>query len=171
MSPKMGLDSLKGNLTNPQRTYNWEVKLLDVVGGGNTEMLLLRAQSTSLPGKSFGQIKIPYKQTSGFVVPGKLNFGQTWSCTFIEGEDKKVFDALHAWNQAIVNDTTGISIGDEQVKRDLYLTMISTKGEDTLVMKLIGCFPQNVSDVSLSYDNEDAVKFEVTWSYDLWQEA
>ena len=39
-------------------------------------------------------IDIPYKQTAGIEVAGKLKYDHTWTCTFVEGEDKKVFEYL-----------------------------------------------------------------------------
>ena len=69
----MGVDVLTSNLTNPQRLYMWEVLIPNVVGGaGNPSVLQARAQSTSLPGSSVGEILIPYKKTSGVKYPGKL---------------------------------------------------------------------------------------------------
>ena len=100
----MGQDSLKANLTNPARSYLWDVLVPVPVGDGDSTTYQVRAQSTQIPGRKNESIAIPYKQTAGVVVAGKLSYDHTWTCEFIEGEDKKVFDAVYSWQQKIVHD-------------------------------------------------------------------
>ena len=67
----MGLDSLKSNLTNPARTYLWEVVIPVPIGNGDTDTYTVRAQTTEIPARSNGEITIPFKQTAGIKVAGK----------------------------------------------------------------------------------------------------
>ena len=167
----MGTDVLTTNLTNPQRVYLWEITIPNPIGGGDTNILQARAQSTSLPGRSVGgDILVPYKQTGGIKFPGKLTYTHTWAITFVEGEDTKVFAAIHAWNQQVVNDQSGISAGDENIKSNLFFKELSTKGADGLQIKLIGCYPESVADVEMSYASQDVKRLVVTFSYDSWQQ-
>jgi len=115
--PLMGLDSLKSNLTNPARTYLWEVLIPVPIGDGDVTTYTVRAQSAEIPGRSNGEITIPFKQTAGIKVAGKLKYDQSWAITFIEGEDKKVLDAVSSWQQKIVHNVTGIGVGDPFYKR------------------------------------------------------
>ena len=169
--PEMGIDTLKSNLTNPARVYLWEIVIPTAIGGGDLTALTTRCQSTSIPGRSVGEILVPYKQTGGIKFPGKLTYPHTWETTFIESEDKKIFDAIYAWNQEVIHDYDGIGAGDTAIKQDLYLTLLTTKGEIYLGIKLVGCYPQEVGNVDLNYDAEDPVRFTVTWSYDRWEES
>jgi hypothetical protein len=165
MDQRMGINSLKGTLTNPQRVYLWDVLIPDPVGGGNTETLMLRCQSTAIPGESVGQIVIPYKQTPGAAYPGKRTVSHTWTCTFIEGEDQAIIDNLRPWLMACVNND-GVGEGDDVIKRDVYLKMLSTKGDDTREVKLVGAFLQDIAEVALSYDAEEVVRYSITFSFD-----
>ena len=168
---RMSVDSLKANLTNPARTYLWEMIIPAIPGaGGQAEDLLIRCQSTSLPGRSVGVIPVPYKQSAGIQFHGKLTYSHSWTCTFIEGEDHKVHDAIHAWNNFIVDDLDNVGQGDTMIKSDIYLNLLTTKGEDYREVRLIGCFPMEVADVDMSYDDENVVKFSVTFSYDKWED-
>jgi len=166
---EMGVNALKNNLTNPARTYLWEMIIPNPIGGGDSETLTLRCQSTNVPGRSFGEIKVPFKQSAGLKFPGKLTYSQIWACTFIEGEDKKIFDAIHAWNQSVINDYENIGEGDTEIKQDLYLTLLTTKGDEALKIKLVGCYPQEVGEVALNYETEDSIKYPVTFSFDRWE--
>jgi len=170
--PQMGLDSLKSNLTNPARTYLWEVLVPVPIGNGDSTTYTVRDQSTEIPGRQNPQIKIPYKQTAGIAVAGKLQYDQTWMVTFIEGEDKKVFDAIQSWQQDIVNNVTGIGVGDPLYKTDVYLTTITTAGNTYMKIKLRGAWIQNVGKIGVSYEaGEGTVKYPVTFSFDTWEDA
>ena len=163
---EFGTDSLKANLTNPQREYLWEVLIPTPVGDGSTETFQLRAQSSQVPGRSNPQIPIPYKQTAGVVVAGKLTYDHTWECTFVEGEDKKVYDAIYSWQQAIVNDIAGIGVGDPLYKTDMYILLQTTTGGDSLRLKLKGAWVQSLGMASLTYAGDNTIKYTVTFAFD-----
>lgn len=167
---QMGVDSLKSNLTNTQRVYNWELLIPSPVGEGDAETLMIRCQTTIIPGKSFGDIPIPYKGTPGIGVPGKLTMSHILPFTFIEGEDKEVFKALHTWMQKIGHDRLGTGVGDVLIKKDMILTLQTTAGEDTLKIKLIGCYPRAVDDTTLSMADEANVMYAGSFWYDFWEE-
>ncbi len=168
---QMGVDNFRNNLTNPQRTYLWEFQCANPIGGGDGETLVLRCQTAELPGRSQGAILIPFKQSAGIQVPGKLSYTHSLTTTMIEGEDKAVHDIIHAWMQRIVNDKTNIGVGDPLIKTDIYLKLISTKGEETMKIRLVGCYPQTRAEIPLTYDGEGNVMYPVTWSYDRWEEV
>ena len=168
MPDNLSVNNLKANLTNPQRTYMWNVLIPYAVGGGDSDTLTLRAQSAEIPGRSVGQIPVPYKQSGGLRFHGKLTYSHTWDVTFVEGEDRRVFDTLYAWKQNIVHDIANVGAGDIAIKADIILQLITTKGEESMRIKLVGAFPMAVGDVALSYETEAIVNYTVTWSYDSW---
>ena len=168
----MGADSLKANLSNPARPYLWEVIIPAPIGTGDTTLFQVRAQSSEIPGKDFGAIEIPYKQTAGVIVAGKLKYDHTWSCTFIEGEDKKVFDAIYSWQQNIVDNVTGIGVGDPLYKTDVYINSIKTSGDTFMKIKMKGAWIKTVGKVALSYADENKiVTYDVTFEFDSWEDA
>ena len=162
---KMSVDSLRNNLTNPARAYLWEV-LIPNPGAGDSETLLLRCQTTSIPGRSVGEIHIPFKQSAGVKFPGKLIYTHTWDLTFNEGEDREIFKAFYDWCQNVIHDK--YNTGDVVVKTDIYLHLLDTNGTVSMKIKLIGTYPQEVGDVALDYTTEDPVRFTVKFSYDRW---
>ena len=163
---EFGTDSLKANLTNPQREYLWEVLIPTPVGDGSTETFQIRAQSSQVPGRKNNPINIPYKQTAGVVVAGKLSYDHTWTCTFIEGEDKKVYDAIYSWQQALVNDISGIGVGDPFYKTDMYIILQTTAGGDSLRLKLKGAWVQSMDAAGLTYEGDNTIKYSVTFAFD-----
>jgi len=167
----MGADSLRTNLTNPARTYLWEVMFANPIGEGDADVLMLRCQTTNIPGSSVGEILVPYKQSAGIKFPGKLTMSHTWTCTFVESSDKKVFDALHSWRQAIVHSRLNVGGPDIAIKSDIYLRLLDTKGQVYQTIRLVGCYIQAVDDTPLAYEDEDVVRYSATFSYDYWEEV
>lgn len=166
---KMGADNLAANLTNLARRYLWDVTFTNPIGGGDAEALMLRAQSTAIPGSSFGSILVRYKQTPGVKFPGMLNMPHTWTTTFVEGTDQKVFDAIYGWKQLVVHDRLGVGGPDQVIKADIYLNLLDQQGAVTSRYKLFGCYPELMDDTPLSYDEEAALMFTITFSYDRWE--
>lgn len=166
----MSADVLKNNLTNPAKSFLWEVLFTNPIGGGDADALDTRCRSTSIPGRSTATIHIPYKGTPGIQVPGKLKMSHNWSVTFLENtEDRKTFDALHNWHQAIVHDRIGVGGPDPVIKSDIYLRCLDQAGSVWLSIKLIGCFPADLGEVSLSYEDNSTIVFPCTISYDRWE--
>ena len=166
----ISVDTLKANLTNPQRTYLWEVIIPNPLGGvADTQTLLLRCQSAVIPSRSFGNIDVPYKQSGGIRYRGKLTYTHEWDLTFIEGEDKKMFDGFYAWCQKIVHDLEGTGDPDTEIKVDMFLNLLDSKQEDTQQIKLVGCYPQAMGEVPVNYADEGVVTLPITMAFDRWE--
>jgi len=162
----MSADSLKNNITNPARVYLWEV-IIPTPPKGDTQTYLLRAQSTSQPGRSFGKIHVPFKQSGGVEFPGKLTYSHEWSVTFIEGEDRALLVAMNAWMNRVIHER--YMIGYPNFKTDLYLHLINTDGSVAKKIKMIGCFPMELQEVEMDYNSETEMKFTSKFSYDRWE--
>jgi len=169
MANNMGVDSLKANLTNPARSYLWDVIIPVPIGGGDSLTYQLRAQSTEIPEVSVGTDHIPYKQTGGVEVAGRKSYTHTWTCTFLEGEDMRMYDALYEWCQKIVHDVAGIGVGDPLYKSDCYVNLLGVDGSTTKKFKLKGAWVQTIGSTSLSYDTDGVIRYNVTFRFDSFE--
>lgn len=168
----MGADNLKNNLTNPARTFLWDVLIPVPIGDGDSTTFQIRAQSSEIPSRGNNVIKIDYKATAGIRLAGKTNYGDNnWNCTFIEGEDKKVFNAIFSWQQLINHNVAGIGVGDPLYKTDAYITLTKIDGTAFLKLKLKGVWISNMDKVALSYSDESTVKFAVQFTFDSVEDA
>jgi hypothetical protein len=168
----MSADVLSNNLTNPAKSFLWEVMFTNPIGGGDAKALETRCQTASIPGRSFGSIIIPFKGTAGIKFPGKLNMDHTWSTTFVESTaDQKTFNAIYAWKQAVLDAKTGIGGPDIAIKSNIYLKCLDQAGNTWLTIKMTGCYPENMSDTPLSYAANEEIRFSVTWAYDRWEKV
>jgi len=168
---KMSAEDFKNNLNNPARLYLWDVMFTNPIGGGDADALELRCQTTNIPGRSVGEILVPFKATAGIKYPGKLTMSHSWPATFVESTDKKIFTALHAWNQAIMDARTGLGRPDILIKANIYLRLMDTAGTIYQKIRLVGCYVQEVADTPVAYENEGVIMYAATFSYDYWDEA
>lgn len=171
MAANMGADTLKNNLSNPAKLWLWEAMFVNPIGGGDADVLDTRCRSAGLPGRSVGEIILPYKGTPGLIYPGKLQMSHSWRTVFVESTDKQTFDALYGWHQAIVNARTGVGGLDTTIKSDIYFKTLTQAGDTWLTIQLIGCYPADIAEVSMSYDDTGELVFPVTWAYDRWEEV
>ena len=167
---RMSADNLRNDISSPAKVYLWEVLFASVVGGGNRDHLEVRAHSTAIPGRSFGEILVPFMGGPGIKFPGKLVMTHIWPAVFIEGNDRATWNVVYPWMQAIQNARTGFGSLDADIKRDVYLRLIDQTGAVTNRVKLLGCYPQAVDEVPLAYEDEASIFYNVTFSYDTWED-
>lgn len=166
----MGADKLRGNLTNPARDYLFDVLFPTPKGGGDTETLMLRCQSASMPALAFGEIQVAYKQTGGTKYPGKVKPFGPWKLVFIEGEDKEMFQEFYNWAKSVVDPKTGIGTPKPDVATDITLSLVTTVGEEYNKIVLRGAWISELGEISLDYGSEKAIMLPVTISYDYWEQ-
>lgn len=163
------VDSLKSNLTNPQRTYLFDVLIPVPIGGGDSTTLQIRAESSEIPSVGNDPIDIPYKATAGISVAGKKKYDHMWACTFREGEDHKVYDAMYAWSQQITHDVLGTGVGDPFYKTDAYISLLNVDGTTGMSLKLKGCWVSDIGKVPMTYTDNNIVKYPVTFRFDSFE--
>ena len=164
--PNMSIDSLKANLTNPQRAYMFDVIIPVPVGTGTSTLFQIRAESASIPSVSAGVLAIPYKQTAGIQVAGKKVYDHTWTVTFRESEDHATYDALYSWTQAIVHDVAGVGIGEPLYKTNCFVNMLAIDGSKTISFNLKGAWLQTIGQFQVDYKADSIVTYSATFQFD-----
>jgi hypothetical protein len=170
MTEKMGLDALRSNVSNPQRTYLWEFEIPVPKGVGDPDVFLLRCQAVEEPGRRFAPIDIPFKGTGGVRYPGKEEYDHEVTVRLIEGTDAKTYEFIQSWMKLIRNNTNGTGLADTEIKADAVLRLLDQEGNTTKKVKLVGMFPQNKANVPLDYAVNDSMKYDITFAYDRWEE-
>jgi len=166
----ISVDTLKANLGSVAKIFLWDVQIPNPVGGGDPTTINLRAQSSQIPGRSVSVIEIPYKQGANLQFIGKLKYDHTWTCEFLEGEDRATFDWIYAWCQQMVNDDSNLSEGEGGGRTDLYLTLVTTGNDVYNKIRMKDCFIESVGAVALQYSDETTpIKFSVQFRYNSWE--
>lgn len=164
----MSADNLKNNLNTLAKIFLWEAVFVNPVGGGDAEVLNVRCQSTTKPGRSFGSILIDYKATAGIKYAGRMRLTHTFPCTFVESTDAKTYDALYKWMQVICHNRLGIGAPDPAYKADIYLNLLNEDGTIAEKIKLTGAYVELLDETPLNYGTDAGIVYSVTFSYDNW---
>jgi len=143
----------------------------------DVEDLLVRCRSISIPQRSNEPLTSYFMGTRQFF-PGRADpGGGTVTVDFEDTEDMTISRVLYEWQQVIfnINPESTISAGKSQrllkrrMVKDLYLYMFSYAGVPLpRVIRFKNAWVQQVSEVGLSYDGNEAVKYSVTFQYDYW---
>lgn len=137
---------------------------------GNDGMIV-RARTAVIPGRSHTAIESFFLGTKQSY-PGRSEYPGTFSVQFEEFQDQVVLSALNAWNQAIFDIKTGKRVSNlkKDYTTDIILTCFGTDGvELPKKIKFKNAWIQSTGDVSLSYEGNGAVKYDVTFQYDYWE--
>lgn len=141
----------------------------------DTEELSFMCKATSLPASNVGTIEVPYFGRT-IKVPGDRTFEQ-WNITVINDETFDLRDAFERWQTAIASYSTAVgSQRNSGSTSDPYsyvsAGIINQYGKEGNIVKsvsLVNCFPVNVGEIQLAWDNNDQIEeFEVTFEYDYF---
>ena len=170
-----------------QRDWMWELSIPNItnmidddtlkskldLAADLDEELKIRARTVSMPSRGVETIDSNFMSQKQFF-PGKPTFGNTVSVTFEESENQNVAKVLYAWQNMVMDIRSGHSnkLGKRGLNTyvlDMYVSLLSYAGEKSdTVIYFKNVFPQNVADVSLTYDGSGAVKFDATFQFDFW---
>jgi hypothetical protein len=162
-----------------QRSYNWElfVPYLPILPGTplTSEDLTVACKSVQIPERTLDTYK-SYFYGQAQVWPITNSFSNEFTVTLEEREDQKVFTTFTNWMQSICssepkNPLTGTSgyITKKQYAVSVWLKMYKYNGDAMpFAIRYHNCFPTKIDSVNLDYNSNEAVKFNVTMSYDYY---
>lgn len=192
-SDELSLRKVEDPLSDPLRAYLFRVTIPDIIVPGKAENAvdkvkrdlfdLGRTLAPLLPSAFTPDDALSYR-VSRFGVPfltigtdtyysngtaefyANTNEVGTASMSIIEnGRGKPSITALMDWKSLIINGDG--SYNEPAIyKRDILVELFNTQGESKLGFKLVGAFITSISELELSYDSNDLVKYEVSMAVD-----
>ena len=165
-----------------QRNFMWQLFIPSVISVApsailDAEDLLVRCRSISIPQRANEAITSNFMGTRQFF-PGKADpGGGTVSVNFEDTEDMAIQRIFYEWQQNIFNinpnspTTAGKSkrLAKRFLTKDMFLILYNYAGVPLpKQIRFHNAWVQNVSEVSMSYDGNESVKYDVTFQYDYW---
>jgi len=165
-----------------QRNFMWQLFVPGIISVApsallDAEDLLVRCRSISIPQRSNEPITSNFMGTRQFF-PGRADpGGGTVSVDFEDTEDMAIQRIFYEWQQNIfnINPASAITAGKSKkvlkrlLTKDLYLILYNYAGVPLpKQIRFKNAWVQNVGEVSMSYDGNEAVKYSVTFQYDYW---
>lgn len=154
---------------DPLQTWNWQVVFPRVPGVADTRQLTLRAVSTNAPGS---QVEQATWEGHGMALSfgGRRTFGKTWDCTFIEARDASTRDGLKNWADTIRSWRNNTGAYKSEYAVTVELTLFDAADKEARTIRLYGCFPTNIQDVSLD-QSSTVMQIACTLSFDYTEEV
>jgi hypothetical protein len=101
-----------------------------------------------------------------FVYAGVSEGATSFSMSFFEDQELRTLDFLRTWNSEIQDQETGEYYLPYNYKRDMQVDLQSIEGNVIKTIKLLGCFPANVSPYPLQSATAERVIVQATFSAD-----
>lgn len=148
---------------------------LGSLAGGQSRFFCKAAQ---LPGSMISAVTVPYFGRE-VKVAGNRSFAD-WSLTIINDEDFLIRNALERWHRGIngnvsnlrepgaISTSPAIPGTSYAVDAEVY-QYAKIGGSPIKKFKFVGMFPNNISQIDLSWDSNDAIEdYSVDFSYQYW---
>lgn len=138
-------------------------------------------KAAALPASNIAPISVPFRGRT-LKIAGDRTFDE-WTVTVINDTDFAIRSSMERWMNSIakVSDNSGLTNPEDYIK-DLKIYQLgraevaqNTQASETdmpilRTYKFHGCFPTNVSQLDLSYDQSDALEeFTVTFQVQWWE--
>lgn len=138
-------------------------------------------KAAALPASNIAPISVPFRGRT-LKIAGDRTFDE-WTVTVINDTDFAIRSSMERWMNSIakVSDNSGLTNPEDYIK-DLKIYQLgraqvaqNTQESETdmpilRTYKFHGCFPTNVSQLDLSYDQADALEeFTVTFQVQWWE--
>jgi hypothetical protein len=94
----------------------------------------------------------------------------SWTTTFIEGTDLSVVQRVYDWSEIAHNQRSGVNGESADYKRVARMTMLNNAKGDARTRRIIGIWPQNLTDVAFDTSTSDPSQIEVTWAFDFYED-
>lgn len=152
----------------PQKAYMFEVEIIDNTNGYGYNNLKYYVKDVTVPSRSKDPIVIEYVGTK-INWAGKDTASQL-SINFWDDEDLKMTNFLHSWYNLSSDSIYGDSASKVNYTRDVRVKLKPTLDIGTTGSFVFrGCFPTQIGEITLSYDDSNVMEIPTTFAYDYME--
>lgn len=155
-------------LPDPVLSYNFDLLIPNLPGGGNSKALTIKCQSTSLPGMSLEDVTVAAHGIE-LKYAGRPIYTHTLSATFWETRDMTTRDALMA-NMLLARNAKA-NTGDYKVNYSTlgFILLYDDTGSNVIrTTQLEGFYTQDLQEVALDGATSTALQMQATFFFDLF---
>lgn len=153
------------SLPDPLLSYNFDLIIPIVPGGGDGKGLTIRCKSTSIPGTSVEDVTVSLHGID-LKYAGRQMWQHTLSVNYQETRDMTVRFAIKSWIEFARNSRQ--NTGDYKVNYETVadLVLYDDAAKPIRTIRMDGFFPQNMDDASLDGSSSTPVEMTITFNYD-----
>jgi len=135
---------------------------------GITRIASFLVIASSLPAVTIGNLNVAYRgRPVNFA--GEREFAP-WNVTVLNDGDFVIRNAFERWSNAIANfdATNGIS-NPAQYQTDMRIIQKDRNDNKLKSYKFFDCYPADIGQIAVSYDNPQIQTFDVTFQYNFYR--
>ena len=167
----LGVDDFKAKLRGGGARPNLFQVTINYPGfaNGDAELTSFLVEAATLPGSTFGIIPMAFRGRI-LKLAGDRTFGE-WQTTIINDTGFEIRSALERWMNGINSHSANTGLTTPiAYEADLVVEQLDRDGAVIKTYNFRGAFPQDLSDIALSYsDNDNIERFTCTWAYQYYE--
>jgi hypothetical protein len=136
---------------------------------GDIELSSFMCKAANLPPSIIAPIEVPFRGRQ-IKIAGDRTF-EPWTVTIINDTDFAIRNAFERWMNGINAHTENDGVVEPNAyKADMIVEQLDKSGVALKRYDFRGTFPTNVSEIALSYEENDAIEeFTVELQVDYWE--
>jgi len=129
-------------------------------------------KATQLPASTVGEIIVPFRGAQ-FKIPGDRVFAD-WTITVLNDTDQITRSAFEEWSDSMVGNVVHDAVAGDTNPLDYMgqgeVHQLTRNGTILKSYNIIGCWPKEIGEIEVSFDNTDQIEeFTVTMSFQWWE--
>ena len=161
------IESLK-SLGEPLKTFNYEVFIPSVPGGGDGNQLRFYVDQASIPAIGSEQVPV-FAGGHELRYAGRGIYTHDWTIGIRAYENDEALSTLRNWHALQWNRVEGTQVPATEYKTSIFLHMLGGDGSIIHQWKILGAFIANIGEVPLSPDNSNVIIIPVTFGFDNFE--
>jgi hypothetical protein len=167
----LGVDDFKAKLRGGGARPNLFQVTINYPGfaNGDPELTSFLVEAATLPGSNFGIIPMAFRGRI-LKLAGDRTFAE-WQTTIINDTDFAIRNAIERWMNGINAHSANTGLNAPiAYEADLKVEQLDRDGTVIKTYTFRGAYPQDLSDISVSYsDNDNIERFTCTWAYQYYE--
>jgi len=149
---------------DPQRSYMWEVGMTNPLNDDNSNIRFYGV-TTGIPAQNNEPIKRFYAGVP-YTISGKDASPKTFRLTLWDNENLEIYRFMSRWIETMQQGRDYRKVSPSTYYRDITLSLRDNSDSyDTISFVFRNCFPSEISEVPLAYNESNAINIDVIFSY------
>jgi len=153
------------SLPDPLLSYNFDLIIANVPGGGDTRALKIKCQSTEIPGTSVEDVSV-FLHGVELKYAGRQTWTHTLSAQYLETRDMSTRFGIKNWIEYARNARQNTGRYKSQYATIADLLLYDDAGLVIRTIRMEGFFPQSLQETGVDGSNSAPVIIPVTFYYD-----
>lgn len=169
---RSSINDVVGSIVDPAQSWNFDLifNKLPMGLGGDTSMLTIRCQAANLPSVEMETVEVALHGVE-VRYRGRRTYSKTFEVTFIENVDYTTYQLFRDWHNLMLSWETNTGSSSGLYKVNCTLVCYDDAGNEVKSIDINGVWPTTVPQIDFDGSQSEAVKPQITFSFDTLSES